>query len=175
MLSLTKVNESDLDRSLLERLFSEAFSYISQERQRMGENILKSALIDDFRDLPIIEYRINGYTVGVCSYCEYQYDGKKYLFHRHPIYGKDESGSKSWWYSEDFQRLNSEFVRREGFEGVITLFNPNSPAGRAVGNHFGSFNKYYERPVVYEPSDLGLSLTNDAQGILKAYLINLKD
>lgn len=174
MLTVTKVFASDLTTELLERLYSEAYPYISKERQRMGEDALKAALIDDLGDHPIIQYEVDGYVVGIASYTDMVVDGKKYMYHRHPLYGQTETGSRAWWYSEDFQKANSEFVRAEGYVGVLTLFNPNSPAGKAVGTHFGSFNKYYSEPmVVGDPETLGFKLKPDAKGIMQAYVIDL--
>ena len=176
MLTLTKVYAEDLSEELLNRLYAEAFPYISKERQRMGDNALQAALIGDLNDHPIIRYDVDGYTVGIASYADFVYDGKTYMFHRHPIYGQTETGSRAWWYSEEFQQKNSEYVRAEGYAGVITLFNPASPAGKAVGSHFGSFNKYYNKPVVVEdPETIGFKLKPDAKGIMQAYVIDLMD
>lgn len=176
MLTLTKVYAPNLSVELLDRLYNEAFPYISKERQRMGEEALKAALIDDLRDHPIIMYDFDGYTVGIASYADMLVDDKKYMYHRHPIYGQTEAGSRAWWYSEEFQQKNSEYVRAEGYAGVITLFNPNSPAGKAVGSHFGSFNKYYNKPIVVEdPETIGFKLKPDAKGIMQAYVIDLMD
>lgn len=175
MITLTKVYAEDLSAGLLDRLYVEAFPYISNERQRMGTEALKSALTDGLENYPIIQYDVDGYTVGIASYSEVVYNGKLYMFHRHPIYGQTESGSRSWWYSEEFQQKNSEYVRAEGYVGVITLFNSESPAGRAVGSHFGSFNKYYMTPVIADPSSIGFKLKQDAQGVLQAYVIDLME
>lgn len=175
MLTLTKTAPNDIPRELLERLYSEAYPYISEERKRMGEDDLKYALIDKLEDCPIIRYDLDGYTVGICSYSDHYINDKKYLLHRHPIYGHTPTGSRGWWYSEEFQQKNSEYVRAEGYAGVATLFNPNSPAAKAVLSHFGSFNKYYKVPVVYDDPKAGIGIMLDpkASGILKAMIIDL--
>ena len=174
MITLTKVFAKDLSTQILERLYQEAFPYISAERKRMGDDKLKAALLNGLEDYPIIRYEVDGYTVGICSYAEMPHNNKLYLFHRHPIYGQTQAGSRAWWYSEEFQQKNSEYVRAEGLAGVITLFNPGSPAAVAVGKHFGSFNKYYNKPiVVQDPSTIGIALKDDAKGILQAYVIDL--
>lgn len=176
MLTLTKVYAEDLSDELLNRLYAEAFPYISKERQRMGTDALKAALIGDLAHHPIIKYDVDRYTVGIASYNDIQYNGKTYMYHRHPIYGQTEAGSRAWWYSEEFQQKNSEYVRAEGYAGVITLFNPESPAGKAVGTHFGSFNKYYKVPeVIVNPEEIGFKLKEDAKGIMQAYVIDLMD
>ena len=176
MLTATKVFASDLTTELLERLYNEAYPYISEERQRMGTEALKAALIEDLKDYPIMQYKVDNYLVGIASYTDIVYNNTRYMFHRHPLYGQTESGSRAWWYSEDFQRVNSEYVTAEGYAGVITLFNPSSPAGIAVSNHFGSFNKYYKTPVIIDdPEILGLKLKIDAKDKLKAFVIDLID
>lgn len=177
MITLTKTTPNEISTELLERLYSEAYPYISEERKRMGEDDLRSSLVDELHDFPIIRYDVDGYTVGICSYSEQYINGKKYLLHRHPIYGQSATGSRAWWYSEEFQQKNSEYVRAEGFAGVATLFNPNSPAAKAVLNHFGSFNKYYKTPVVHDdPKEgIGIMLNEKATGILKAMIIDLME
>lgn len=174
MLTLTKVYYDDLGDSLLNRLFDEAYPYISKERQRAGEDVVRSELTGR-NEFPYIKYDLDGYTVGVCNYTEKTYNDKTYLLHRYPVYGHTVSGSRSWWYSEEFQQKNSEFVKNEGFAGLITLFNPESPAGIAVGNHFGSFGKYYKVPVVVEPDEVRIPLNSSAVNKLKAYVIDLME
>ena len=175
MITLTKCISTDIASNDLERLYSEAFTRISEERQRMGDEVLKSALLDDLNNFPIIKYEVDGYIVGIASYTDTIYNNKKYMFHRHPVYGQTEAGSRAWWYSEEFQQKNSEYVRAEGFAGVITTFNPDSPAGKAVGSHFGSFDKYYNTPLIVEPEDLNIALDATAINKLKAYVIDLMD
>lgn len=176
MLTLTKVFADDLSSELLDRLYDEAFPYVSTERQRMGDDALRAALIDDLKDHPIIKYDLDGYTIGIASYADFTYNDKTYMYHRHPIYGQTSTGSRAWWYSEEFQQKNSEYVRAEGYAGVITLFNPSSPAGKAVGTHFGSFNKYYYTPTIVEdPETIGFKLKDDAVGKLNAYVIDLME
>lgn len=177
MLTLTKTTPEEISLDVLERLYAEAYPYISEERKRMGDAELKSALIDQLHDFPIIRYDLDGYTIGVCSYNDQYINGKKYLLHRHPIYGHTQTGSRGWWYSEEFQQKNSEYVRAEGFAGVVTLFNPSSPAAKAVLSHFGSFNKYYKTPTVYDDpkTSIGITLHPNADGILKAMIIDLME
>lgn len=174
MLVLNKVYYNDLEPNLLERLFTEAYPYISKERQRAGEDVVRNELTGESK-FPYIRYDLDGYTVGVCNYSEITYNGKNYFYHRYPVYGQTQSGSRSWWYSEEFQEKNAEYVRNEGFAGMITLFNPESPAGKAVGTHFGKFGKYYKVPVVVEPEEVKILLNPLSAGKLKAYIIDLMD
>ena len=174
MIDLIKCSSDDISLDDLNRLYNEAYPYISQERARMGEEALKNELIHNLQGFPLLKYQIEEYIVGICSYTSFRYNDKVYLFHRHPLYGNDSNGSRSWWYSEEFQKKNSEFVRSENFAGVMTLYNPNSPAAKAVANHFGSFGKYYVSPISIEPTEINIALKPDAQQ-LKAFIINLKE
>lgn len=168
MITLTKCMSTDISIDELERLYDEAFPYISKERQRMGEDALKSALLDNgLQYFPIIKYEVNSYLVGIASYTDIVYDKKIYLMHRHPIYGCDANNSRAWWYSEEFQQKNSEYVRVHGYSGVITMFNPDSPAAKAVISHFGSFKKYYNTPYILdEPIKIGLHLNDPTLSVL---------
>lgn len=139
-----------IDRVLFDRLYSEAYDKISNERKRVGEQALADNMFNSLEHHDTIVYYVDDYVVGIASYQDITFNGKKYMFHRHPTYGKDANGSRAWWYSEEFQQKNSEYVRNAGYAGVITLFNPGSPAAEAVRTHFGSFNAYYNKPVEYE-------------------------
>ena len=175
MIKLTKCVATDILTDELNRLYDEAFGYISVERKRIGDQQLKNELINNLGQFPVIKYETDGYLVGIASYTDIIYNNKKYMFHRHPIYGQTESGSRAWWYSEEFQQKNSEYVRNEGYAGVITLFNPESPAGKAVGNHFGTFGKFYNTPLIVEPEEMNITLDVTAVNKLKAYVIDLMD
>lgn len=136
-----------VSRELYDRLYTEAYPKISAERKRVGDVALGEAM---FNELPLYEtaiYYVDNYPVGLVSYNTIQYNNKTYFFHRYPTYGTDENGSRSWWYSEEFQQVNSEYVKNMNCAGVITMFNPGSPAANAVIQHFGSFKKYYKEPV----------------------------
>lgn len=174
MLTSRKIYKQDLMPDTLERLYQEAYPYTSAERQRLGEEFFRNDLTNNFGNYPIVEYSVDGYIVGIYSYTQIMYNGKMYLLHRFPIYGQTPTGSRAWWYSEDHQRESSIFIRNEGYSGIITMFNPDSPAGQAVGTHFGSFDKYYQRPIIKEPHDVGIKLT-DPNSIIKVYIINLMD
>jgi hypothetical protein len=173
MIKLTKCKSSDISLSELERLYNEAFPYISEERKRMGDKALKSALLDGIQHFPIIKYEVNDFLVGIASYTDIAYNNKRYMMHLHPIYGCDINGSKAWWYTEEFQQKNSEYVSTHGCAGVITAFNPASPAAKAVISHFGSFQKYYNTPYILDDmSNIGLVLNDTKLSVLIIDLYN---
>ena len=173
MINLIKCTDSDISLEFLESLWDEAYPLIQAERQRMGDEKLKEALFN-LTGCPVIKYEVNGYPVGICSYTPITALNKTYMFHRHPLYRADSNGSRSWWYSEEFQQKNSEYVRNEGFAGLISLFNESDAASNAVLNHFGSFGKYYSPPVIIKPADIGLHLHEDAKS-LKMFRLDLMD
>ena len=172
MLTLTKKTFDDIEYTTLERLYNEAFPYLSAERQRVGDVELKKALIDEIGQRPMIQYEIDGYTVGIACYMHVSYQNKLYMWHRHPLYGNDLNGSRAWWFSEEFQLKSAEYVRDNGYSGIITFMNPSSPAAQAVIRHFGIFNAHFKPPVSIEPSLLSPDLSS-SESKLSAIMIDL--
>jgi hypothetical protein len=150
MIKMTEVDS--ISRTLFDRLYSEAYSKISAERARVGDVQLSESMYSELPLYKIATYYVDDYPVGLVSYYTIQYNGKTYFFHRYPTYGVDQNGSRAWWYSEEFQQVNSEYVKNMNCAGVITMFNPGSPASNAVKQHFGYFNKYYKLPVEHSIS-----------------------
>lgn len=167
MFKITKSTSQDISAETLNRLYNEAYPYISDERKRLGEERLRDALFNDLDKYPIMKYEVDDYIVGIVSYTECYYNGKRYMFHRHPIYGCDINGSKAWWYSEEFQRENSLYWDNNNFAGLITIINPNAPAAKAVLAHVGGFDKHCSAPLVIDnPSELGISLSDPTHMLL---------
>jgi hypothetical protein len=167
MITLTKCVSTDVSIDELERLYSEAYTHISEERKRLGEEQLKNALVNDIHGYPMIKYEVDGYLVAIASYTNIHYDGKPYLLHRHPIYGCDINGSKAWWYSEEFQSKFSQYLVDNGYTGIITIINPNSPAAKAVISHFGFFEKHLNKPYVLKDlSGTGIALNDETLSVL---------
>jgi hypothetical protein len=152
---MIKMIETDsVSRTLFDRLYSEAYPKISIERKRVGDVQLGDAMFNELSLYKTAVYYLDDYPVGLVSYNTMEYRGRTYFFHRYPTYGVDQNGSRSWWYSEEFQQVNSEYVKNMNCAGVITMINPSSPAANAVKQHFGSFDKYYEVPIEYSISDV---------------------
>ena len=169
------IETDSVSKTLFDRLYSEAYSKISIERTRLGDVQLSDAMFNELSLYNIATYYIDDYPVGLVSYHTIQYNDKPYFFHRYPTYGIDQNGSRAWWYSEEFQEVNSQYVKNMNCAGVITMFNPGSPASDAVKQHFGSFNKYYNVPVEYSISAvLGSGMENMLPGG-KCLVIDLMD
>jgi hypothetical protein len=147
MLTLRLVPRTEIDTITLERLWSEAYPYIDDEIERMGEETLKSKLFD-LQDYPIIKYEVDGYTVGMASTSIKYFEGKNYLFYRFALFGCDQTGSRSWFYSEDNQRDIYQILKTENLAGLIIVQNPNDKVTKASTVHLGAFNKYL-KPVRY--------------------------
>ena len=170
--TMTRVGTPNKDE--FDRLFQEALPYISKERQRLGEDTLKAGLWSALVELDSVVYAVDGYTVGMAALGTCVYDGQRYLEHISPTYGTDQNGSRSWWYHDDFQRLSADFVRDNNYVGIVTAFNPNTPASNAVKNHFGNIaGNYFNRPVEvpYEEIFSGPPAASEA----KAMIITLRD
>jgi hypothetical protein len=163
---MMKMIETDIvSKALFDRLYAEAYPKISNERKRVGDVKLGESM---FNELPLYNtaiYYVDDYPVGLVSYHTIQYNEKTYFFHRYPTYGVDQTGSRAWWYSEEFQQVNSQYIKNMNCAGVITIINPSSAAAMAVKQHFGSFGKYYNIPVEYSISVvLGASAESMLQG-----------
>ena len=148
---ITMVQTDNVSRELYDRLYNEAYPKTSLERARLGDTELADGMFNGLALYKTAVYYLDGYPVGVVSYQDFQYNGNLYFFHRYPTYGTDENGSRAWWYSEEFQRVFSEYVRARNYIGVIAVIhaNPEDSGGTATKKHFGSFNKYFKVPVAY--------------------------
>ena len=131
------IREDKLDYATFERLFTEAWDYISAERQRMGADNLKAGLWEAHKENKTLIYEEDGYVVGTISFKFHQYKRKKYLHYLYPTYGENESGSRAWFYSEEYKnssdKLKSVFP---DVEGVVMIGNPDSPAMTAIQNKY---------------------------------------
>jgi len=152
------INKDDLvTRTEFDRLYDEAYSYLSVERQRLGEN-MRETLWETLEqeDTFIHRYELDGYLVGcgALTSLDIKFEGKveKWAWYRQPTYGVSESGSRSWWYSEDFQKIAREWCDADGYDRVMAIHHPTSPAALAVANTWGNSwdgRQYFERPEVY--------------------------
>ena len=172
--TMTKVdtpNKADFDR-----VFNEALPFVSHERRRMGDASLKEALWNSLVNNDSVVYEKDGYVVGMASLDTLDWGGTSYLFHMYPTYGGDETGSRSWWYSDDFQRVSADFVRDNGYVGIVTAFNPNTPASNAVSSHFGNVaGDYFERPREVEVSEVFGPNHSTVSDNMKLFVIDLKE
>ena len=139
-----------IDRKTFDRLFNEAWEKISAERQRLGDRKLREHLWHGLHANRTVVYEVDDYIVGVCSWCEREIDGKKYVHTKYPTYGKDRNGSRAWFYDENLQKLSAESRLQQGYAGVVVAANPSSPAGAAVASSWGGFDKYWGRPEIVD-------------------------
>jgi uncharacterized protein YutD len=143
--------QEKLDRETFERLFSEARPYVDHEVERIGgENILlegmwKSHNVDPkFNKLRSRVYKIDDYVVG-CSHFTLNYYND-YMWYSEVLLGKDQNGSKSWWYSEDMIQAERKFLADRHQSGFISALNPEGPIGKVAGERYTkNFNgkKYF--------------------------------
>lgn len=171
--TMTKVdlpNKADFDR-----VFEQALPFVAHERRRMGDDALKAALWQALQHVDSVVYEKDGYVVGMASLDTLNWGGVSYLLHKFPTYGADQTGSRSWWYSDDFQRVSADFVRAEGHVGIVTAFNPNTPASDAVANHFGNVSgDYFERPREVAYGDVFGPQQRTVSDQMKCFVIDLK-
>ena len=149
--------DNPVTRAEFDRLYDEAFDYISIERIRLGDKtreILWETLGQD--DTFVHRYELDGYLVGCAALTslrvEFEGHVETWAWYRQPTYGVTADGSRSWWYSEDFQKKAREWCDADGYDRVMAIHNPTSPAALAVANTWGSNwdgRQYFERPEVF--------------------------
>lgn len=142
------------DRETFDRLFDEAWEKISAERQRVGDRELRESLWHGLHRGHCYMYVVDGYVAGCGSHEDIQIGEEKWLWYRTPTLGRDQTGSKAWFYSEDFQRIPAEMRKAEGYIGMIIVANTDSPAKAAVESHYGTFNAHFELPEQVDASSV---------------------
>jgi hypothetical protein len=139
--------EGPPDRNTFDRLFNEAWEKVSAERQRVGDRQLRESLWRVLHADKAYQYVLDGHVVGCGGYTDLYIGEEKWLWFRAPTLGCDANGSRSWFYSEDFQRISANKRRSEGYAGMIVVANTQSPAKAAVESIYGSYSGSYEAPV----------------------------
>lgn len=141
---LNLVNVSSLERSTFDRLLNES---IITTTQKVSDNMYNTLKLCN-----IATYTIDNYIVGLTCYSFLTRNNKQYLHQRFAIYGCDINNSKSWWFTEDFQRITAQFISNIECSGIIT--NPGTKFSDVIKTHIGSFNKYLCAPVEYDIEDI---------------------
>ena len=149
-----------LSRDECDRLYSEAFDYISIERQRLGEDA-KELVWNTFEqpDSFIHRYVLDDYLVGAASLTEFftTYEGasERWAWYLSPLYGETQDGSRSWWYDEEFTKQARAFVDDDGFDKLLVLFNEGTPAALATQATWGRKfeDRQYFEPVLIKTLD----------------------
>jgi hypothetical protein len=151
-----------ITRALFDRLYDESLSYISVERQRLGSEVKERLWATTQRkDVVHRRYILDDYVVGcaVTKSIETDFSGQveKWVWYLQPTYGETAVGSRSWWYSEDFQKVGRQYMDDNGYAKVVAIHNPTSPAAIAVTNVWGKNwdgRQYFNTPEVHPVSDV---------------------
>lgn len=141
-------------RETFDRCFNEAWEKISIERQRVGDSELREALWSTLSSFEAISYVLDGHTLGVASYSSIERGDESWMWYRYPTFGCDANGSRSWFYSEDFQRASYEFWSTKGHVGFVVVANTASPASAAVRSIWGTYSGFYTAPVERTPAEV---------------------
>ena len=148
--------ETAVNRELFDRLYDECFSYISVERQRLGDDT-KEKMWQTLNQPEVIQrkYILDGYVVGCSAVLSinvnFEDRTEHWMWYQQPTYGETEAGSRSWWYSEDFQKVGREWCDARGFDKVMAIHNPTSPAALAVANTWG---RSWDGRQYFEPAEV---------------------
>ena len=190
-MSLTCRYPMTLSRADFDRLFTEALPYISIEKVRLGgEDALKEALWQHFEGV-IPGTQVGGYyelvsgsnseehLVGAIAGGNITYNGETYFWLQTPLWGSDQNGSHSWWYSEDARRMQRDHLRDNGYVGTLCIYNPGSPAGNAVFSNFADSwdgRQYFEEPVQAEVEDVfGVNVIANISPTMKVVIARVRN
>jgi len=78
----------------------------------------------------------DGYMVGAMA-CVVDNDG--YLNLCDSLIGRDQNGSKAWWYSEEFQKWNADYMKSIGATGIRITFAKDSYMKEQFKTWFDAF------------------------------------
>tara|TARA_R100001460_G_scaffold5433_1_gene15108 strand:+ start:8233 stop:8751 length:519 start_codon:yes stop_codon:yes gene_type:complete len=145
---MLEIIEGAPDRDTFDRLFDEAREKIAAERLRVGDRALRESLWASLNTHTAYTYILDGYVVGCGSHQDLQIGEEKWLWYTYPTLGCDASGSRAWFYTEDFQRVGAAKRRQQGYAGMIVVANSQSPAKAAVESVWGSYAGHWDTPVV---------------------------
>lgn len=133
-MAITITNVTNPDPDTYYRIFQEALPKIGHETARLGESELRRGMIRSlFRDDVICqEIAIDGYVVGYIAAEYITFRGLQYRHVIHPTIGTDENGSRSWFYSDDYQTALTNAASENNVVGFVAKHNPGSPAANAI-------------------------------------------
>ena len=137
-----------VERELYDRLYDEAFDKIGHERKRIDN--LKEGMWGGITANQAHLYIKDDYVVGIGT-IEMHGD---MMFFIVPTWGKTQDGSRSRWYSEEYQEAIANFMRENNATHIVAGYNPESPAALAIQNHFGFYGKHLEVATTHEPSEI---------------------
>lgn len=128
-------------RAVYDRLFAEALPQISVERLRLGEENLREGMWSGLTDPSnkVYQMTVDDHVTAYICYKDYTYNDQAYRLLMHPTVGCDANGSKAWYYSEEFKQAEQAFDAAQNHAGIVTLFNPNTPAALSMETNFGSY------------------------------------
>jgi hypothetical protein len=148
--------DDNIDETVFNRLWDDTRQKAIVEQERHGSDNLKTMALEGHRaNNSIILYK-DDYIVGYLHYILTPIFGETYMAIMLPTYGRDEAGSRAWFYSQEFVEAFASFVKSIDAKGVWGLINPASPFQYAVFTQLSTFHndtKYFEDPIVHpDPS-----------------------
>ena len=176
------INADDgVTREEFDRLYNECFSYISVERQRLGDETQEKLWETLTQENVIVRrYELDGYLVGCSAIVSlnvtWEDHEETWMWYLQPTYGQTQSGSRSWFYSEDFQKIGRQWMDDMGFDKVMAIHNPTSPAALAVANTWGSNwdgRQYFEPAEVHTQEEVfGSDHTMQIPSTMRVFVID---
>ena len=145
-----------VSRQEFERLFAEAFDYLSAERQRLGDNLKEDLWLALRHEGSFIHrYMVDDYLVGVASLIEllipYQGKVERWAHYIPRPTGRHKVAPAAGGTQKSFKKQARQFCDEENFDRLLVVHNPTSPAALAVTATWGrewDGRKYFETPEV---------------------------
>ena len=162
MITLT---ERTVERDEFDAMFEEAVTKAAHEVTRFGSrDVMRDAMWNDYEINRTAVIEKDSDIVGYLSFTE---QGSSTVRISTPCYGPDSNGSRSWYYTKDYQKGVRDFVRSIGCDRMVMIIREGSPVSEATKKIWGTYGKYFEAAeVVDADSDVKEMVGADARILL---------
>jgi hypothetical protein len=127
------IRNEKVDRETFDRLYSDAYNYSEAERNRLGDEGLKESmwnLHNSPENIPLTYFKDNN-VVGCASVKAIPHEGKPFLLQSYVLLGRDNDGSRAWFYSAEFKEEIDGIITALNAVGLLLIRSDTSPVGIA--------------------------------------------
>jgi hypothetical protein len=130
------IRNQKIDKETFDRLYEDAYPYSEAERERVGNDELKEGMWELHNDpdkTPLTYFKDN-HVVGCASVDLIPYEEKQFLLQRYVLVGRDNDGSRAWFYSPEFKEEVDNIITALNGVGLLVIRSNTSPVGIASKN-----------------------------------------